>query len=118
MVKKTQFSELDDTADDEPEYTKSGKSYAWFEMGFFTRWSSPGHCKVLCIDTPKELQSKLNAVLRKQSPRLDFSDPFAMHVPLIEQIILLYDLSVWRARHPVREIEQVFIYVYHVPRKE
>jgi hypothetical protein len=89
------------------EVTQAEKAYMWYEMGFFTRWDYSGNCRVLCIDTPEKLQSGLEAVLRKQSPPLDPRDPFAMHVPLIDQIILLYDESVWRVRHPVRKFEKV-----------
>ena len=85
---------------------KVRRGYIWYEMGFFTGWDHLGCCRVLCIDTPKELQSGLGSVLRKQSPPITFGDPFAMHVPLIDQIILQYDTSVWRVRNPVREIEK------------
>jgi hypothetical protein len=88
--------------------TQDRKAYLWHEMGFFTRWDSPSSCRVLCIDTPEELQSGLTTALQKQSLALDFKDPFTMHAPLIDQIILLYDLSVWRVRDPVRAIEKVF----------
>jgi hypothetical protein len=103
----TQAGEAKNTKADEPEYTQASKSYIWYEMGFFTRWDYPGHCRVLCIDTPEKLQSGLKTVLGKQSPPLELRDPFAMHVPLIDQIILLYDISVWRVRDPVREFEKV-----------
>jgi hypothetical protein len=89
-----------------PEKTQADKTYIWYEMGFFTRWDHSGHCRVICIDTPEDLQSGLEIFLRKHPP-LNFSDPFAMHVPLIDQIILQYDLSVWRVRRPVRDIEKV-----------
>jgi hypothetical protein len=95
---------------DEPEYTHAGKDYIWFEMSFFTRWDYPDHCRVLCIDTPigtpENLQLRLKTDLQKQSP-LKLSDPLAMHVPLIDQIILLYDVSVWRVRELVGLIEKV-----------
>jgi len=84
-----------------------GKAYIWYEMGFFTYWDRLGHCRVICIDTPEELQSGLEDALQKQSSSLDSSDPFAMHAPLLDQIILLYDDSVWRVRDPVRKIEKV-----------
>jgi len=84
------------------------KGYLWHEMGFFTRWDYPSSCRVLCIDTPEELQLGLMAALQKQSLTLEFKDPFTMHAPLIDQIILLYDLSVWRVRNPVRAMEKVF----------
>jgi hypothetical protein len=103
----TQAGEPKNTQADEAEYTQASKPYLWYEMGFFTRWDNLGYCRVWCTDTPEELQSGLKTVLRKQSPPLDFSDPFATHVPLIDQIILLYDISVWRVRDPVRKIEKV-----------
>ncbi|GFG18681.1 hypothetical protein IFM5058_09251 [Aspergillus udagawae] len=37
---------------------------------------------------------------------LDLKDPFCMHVPLIDEIVKLYDQSVWRIRDAVREIEK------------
>jgi len=61
----------------------------------------------MCIDTPEELQLGLEDALRKQLPSLNSSDPFAMHAPLFDQIVLLYDISVWRVRDPVRKIEKV-----------
>ena len=95
--------------DEEPEYTKAGgKPYIWFEMGFFTRWDYPDRCTVLCIDTPFDMPEKLKSRLLREQSLLNFCDPFAMHVPLIDQIILLYDVSVWRVRDPVRDIEKVF----------
>lgn len=94
--------------DEEPGYTKAGgKPYIWFEMGFFTRWDYPDRCTVLCIDTPFDTPEKLKSRLLRES-LLNFCDPFAMHIPLIDQIILLYDVSVWRVRDPVRDIEKVF----------
>lgn len=112
----TQASEPRNTQAGAPKNAEADKPYIWYEMGFFTYWDYLGPCRVLCIDTPEELQSGLETVLRKQSS-LDFRDPFAMHAPLIDQIILQYDISVWRVRHPVRTIEKVSIYVYHVARK-
>jgi hypothetical protein len=86
-----------------------GKDYLWYEMGFFSSWGDAGRsCRVTCIDTPPVLQTGLEAALQKQSAAaVDFRDPFAMHAPLIDQIIVQYDLSVWRVRHPVRKIEKV-----------
>jgi hypothetical protein len=100
-----------------PKETEADKDYIWYEMGFFTYWDHSGRCRVVCIDTPEELQSELETVLQKQwgletalqkqSPPLNFSDPFTMHVPLIDQIILQYDDSVWGIRDLIRKIEKV-----------
>jgi hypothetical protein len=105
-------SEVDESTNSSDQITlevnrnaQSGKHYRWYEMGFFTRWDHSGRCRVLCIDTPKELPSKLQKVLQK-SP-FDLKDPFAMHGPLIDQIVKLYDDSVWAIRDPIRKIEKV-----------
>jgi hypothetical protein len=103
----TKAGEAKNTKADEPECAQASKPYIWYEMGFFTRWDYPGRCRVLCIDTPEELQSGLETALRSQSSLLELGDPFAMHAPLIDQIILLYDDSVWRVRDPVRKFEKV-----------
>ncbi|KAH0565181.1 hypothetical protein GP486_001427 [Trichoglossum hirsutum] len=86
------------------ELTASGKNYKWHEMGIFTRWDRVGSCKVLCVDTPREMASGLEEALAGSTP--DLKDPFAMHAPLIDQIVKLYDDSVWAIRHPIREIEK------------
>lgn len=74
-------------------------------MGFFTHWDRFRSCRVLCVDTPEELQQGLKTILQKQP--LNFGDPLSMHVPLIDRIIELYDISVWRLRDPIRQIEKV-----------
>ncbi|KAI9783530.1 MAG: hypothetical protein M1839_003700 [Geoglossum umbratile] len=84
---------------------EDAKNYKWYEMGFFTYWDHSSRCKVLCIDTPKDLPSRLMEVLEKSPP--DRRDPFAMHAPLIDQIVRLYDDSVWAIRDPIRKIEKV-----------
>jgi hypothetical protein len=84
---------------------KTKKDYVWYEMGIFTSWTSDC-CRVLCIDTPVELQTEMETILRKR-PQLDLRDPFAMFAPLIDQIVKLSDESVWRFRPNIRCIENV-----------
>ncbi|RKK66080.1 hypothetical protein BFJ69_g15729 [Fusarium oxysporum] len=102
--------------DAEPEYVAdtNEKGYVWFEMGIFARWNSPSKCQVLCVDTPFDLPDQLKASLEKRPSGLNFGDPFAMHVDLIDVIIKYYDLSVWRIRHPVRKLEEMSIPPYFV----
>ena len=83
------------------------KGYTWFEMGIFTRWDDGGKCKVLCVNTPHDLPRKLEAVLEKRPSHLDFRDPFAMHTDLLDQIIVYYEISIWRVRDPIRTLEEV-----------
>jgi hypothetical protein len=107
MVRKVE----DDPHEEEIEYITDPKDmekrYTWFEMGIFTRWDDGEKCKVLCVDTPYDLPEKLKAALEKRPTPPDFQDPFAMHADLLDQIIVYYDISVWRVRDPVRNIEKV-----------
>lgn len=107
MVRKE--SEPKNCHEDEPEYVKSSKArkkgYVWFEMGIFTFWDGK-ICKVLCVDTPDDLPDRLKGALEKRSSPLEFSDPFAMHTDLLDQIILYYEISAWRVRDPVRKLEE------------
>lgn len=80
--------------------------YTWYEMTFFTRWA-PGHCMVVCVDTPDNLLSNLEQALSTGSGELDLSDPFALHIPLMDQIIILYDQSVWGICVLIRQVEKV-----------
>ena len=88
---------------------KDKKDYIWFEMGIFTRWDDGAKCKVLCVDTPSDLPEKLEAALTKRPSPLNFQDPFAMHTDLLDQIIMYYDISIWRVRDPIRKLEKVSI---------
>lgn len=103
MVRKTPG----DSSREGPEYVPEGsKDYRWFEMGIFTRWDYPDQCRILCVDIPPDLHSGLKETLPKHSA-LDFKDPFIMQRYLIDRLIAFYDLSVWRLRDSVREIEKV-----------
>jgi hypothetical protein len=112
MVRKVQ----EDPSEKEAEYVtdkkdkeKKRKDYTWFEMGIFTRWDDGAKCKVLCVDTPSDLPEKLEAALKKRPSHLNFQDPFAMHTDLLDQIMVYYDISVWRVRDPVRVREKVSV---------
>lgn len=101
--------------DKEPEYVPedSRKGYEWFEMSAFTRWDSPGKCRVLCVDTPPDFPDRLrDALLKKtESPNLSEAaaaqaDPFALHADLLDVMITYSDISVWRVRDPIRLLEK------------
>ncbi|KAF2465117.1 uncharacterized protein BDR25DRAFT_241117, partial [Lindgomyces ingoldianus] len=79
--------------------------YGWYEMTFMTCWL-PDRCIMLCINTPTSMQSKLQATLSGGSLSLDVRDPFSLYVPLMDEIVKLYDLSVWGIRDLIRPIEK------------
>jgi hypothetical protein len=97
---------LNEAKDGAPSSDEARKGYVWYEMGFFTHWNRE-HYRLLCVDTPMSLQLELKNVLQSQSAPLDLWDPFALYAPLIDQIIVLCDKSVWRIRNPIRDIEMV-----------
>lgn len=105
-----------DPHEDGPEYATGKKDYKWFETSFFTRWDGEESCQVLCVDTPPDFPDGLLDLLHKQSSPLNFRDPFAMHANIVDQLVLHYDVSVWRVRDPVRQLEKVRnpIHVYLV----
>jgi hypothetical protein len=84
----------------------TGKDYTWYEMSFFGRWE-PDHSMVLCIDTPEDFRSQLEQSIAKGEDMIDLSNPFALYVPLVDQIVDLYDRSVWGIRDLIRTVEKV-----------
>ncbi|KAK4139474.1 uncharacterized protein C8A04DRAFT_33030 [Dichotomopilus funicola] len=95
-----------DPHDDGPEYTKGTKGYIWYETTVFTAWDHSGLCQVLCIDTPSDCPTELQRLLARLPAPLNFRDPFAMHASLLDQLVVYCDISVWRVRDPVRQLEK------------
>ncbi|KAF2632494.1 hypothetical protein BU25DRAFT_381962 [Macroventuria anomochaeta] len=84
---------------------QAGTGYTWSEMTFFSRWES-GHCMMLCVDTPDGFQEQLEQIMESEQGALDLNDPFALHMPLMDQIITSYDQSVWNIRDLIRRVEK------------
>ena len=105
MVKRIPTDE--EPHDSGPDYAKNEKGYKWYEMSFFSHWNDSGTCQILCVDTPFDFRDQLQKLLEKQDQPLNFSDPFTMHTSLVDQIIVYADISVWRVRDPVRQLEKV-----------
>ena len=102
MVKRT-----DKPHDHGPEFVTNTKGYVWFEMDCFSIWSSSGSSKMLCVDAPEYLQTGLLAAMQQEKePPFTRLDPFASHRHFVDQLIALYDMSVWRVRDLVRDIEK------------
>lgn len=78
-------------------------------MTFFGRWE-PGHCMVLCVDTPDCFREQMKHTMESERGALDLNDPFALHIPLMDQIITLYNQSVWSIRDLIRRMEKVFLW--------
>lgn len=75
-------------------------------MNFFSLWE-PGRCTILCVDTPGNFREQLEQHVKSEKGQIDLNDPFALHIPLMDQIITLYDQSVWSIRDLIRRVEKV-----------
>lgn len=61
----------------------------------------------IIVGAPDGLRKCLEGFLLENPDSLNFTDPFAMHVPLMDRVIKMYDTSVWLVRDLVRMIEKV-----------
>ncbi|KAF1365437.1 hypothetical protein EJ07DRAFT_96580, partial [Lizonia empirigonia] len=79
--------------------------YTWREMTFFSRWDSQS-CNILCIGVDLHFQQLLQSILARMWSGLPPSEQYSMHVPVIEAVVALHDLSVWSVRDSVRNVEK------------
>ena len=78
--------------------------YQWHEMAFLSSSSSSSNI-MLCFDVPDSLIMDLESCL-SVSPG-EITGAYALHIPLLEQLIRLYDRSIWGMARTVRKIEKV-----------
>lgn len=81
-------------------------SYKWHEMTFCTRWDAE-HSAVLCIGVDPSFEHLLYDTLNRMWKELPPSDPWSLHVPLLEATVALHDQAVWSVRDIVRNVEKV-----------
>lgn len=86
--------------------------YVWFEMTFFSSWT-PTKCSMLCIGVPPGFVDVLETSISHISTGVIPSDPFSLHIPLIESMISLQNSSVWSIRDIVRSTEKVSLFPGH-----
>ena len=82
-------------------------SYSWAEMSFYTKWT-PHSTLNLCFDVPMAFQVRLRQALYSHEQPFGVGDFYASHVKILDQILMLFDESVWALRDGVRQIEKVF----------
>lgn len=78
-------------------------------MGFFVHWKPPHTTTIICFDAPEKLQSLLKSALEHIGTNLDFTDPYSLLSTLIDQVLALYDGSVWSMRNHVCAAEAVCV---------
>ncbi|KAI4855454.1 hypothetical protein E4T45_03106, partial [Aureobasidium sp. EXF-8846] len=82
----------------------SGKDYIWHEMGFLS-FSNDSRSTMICFDVPDAVIAGLEPTLsaRTEQPR----GPFGLHIPLLGELVTLYDRSIWIMAAKVRGIEEI-----------
>lgn len=81
-------------------------SYSWAEMSFFTKWT-PDFSLNFCFDVPKSSQLRLRQALDSHEQTFAVGDLYASHVRILDEILILFDESVWGLRDGVRQVEMV-----------
>ena len=76
-------------------------------MGFVIHWAPLEFTTILCLDVPKKLQSLLESALVTKDNNIDYTDPYSLVSILIDQVLALYDESVWTMRNHVCSAEEV-----------
>ena len=93
-------------------------AYEWYEMGFFTRWTSKGGHVLFCFDIPLILRDRLKTLFLPPSITPKLSDLYSPHMLVIDEIIKLFDASVWSLRDIVRATEMVKMPSYATGKSE
>lgn len=84
--------------------TKEGE-YAWNEMSFHTKWTSRS-ATTLCFDLPGSAQDRILLTLSRQD-HATLLDIYSIQVIILDEMICLFDKSVWAIRDAVRKVEKV-----------
>ena len=79
--------------------------YGWDKMSIHTKWT-PASMLVLCFDVPATTQAKIEQEVSHHH-RYDSTDMYAMHIVILNEIVQLFDESVWALRDEIRQIEKV-----------
>jgi hypothetical protein len=82
-------------------------TYVWYEMDFLALRSASGWTTVLCFDTPDRFRQRLFETLASSPQTPTEPDIYQLYIYLINQILNLYDESVWAIRDIVRDVEIV-----------
>jgi hypothetical protein len=84
--------------------------YEWSEMGFLSSSSTSWNI-LICFNVPGSIIAGLQNSLPTVSfgkPQ-DLQGPYALHIPLLEQLTILYDMSIGHVQGTVASIEKVIL---------
>ncbi|KAK6005271.1 hypothetical protein QM012_008050 [Aureobasidium pullulans] len=79
--------------------------YQWYEMSFLTNFSNDRNI-LLCFDTPRSLAWNLLDMLEEEENKDVATGPYGLHQLLLEQLMVMYDESVWDIARIMRNNEK------------
>jgi len=82
------------------------RDYTWITMSFIAWWNT-NQSLVFCFGVPPEVQVNIESGIQRDSRQFNSHDPFALLAPVIDEMVSLFDQSVWRIRDQIRAVEVV-----------
>jgi len=79
--------------------------YQWYEMSFISSFSKERNM-LLCLDTPRSLAWNMLNVLSEEENKDIAAGPYGLHQLLLEQLMVVYDESVWDIARIMRNNEK------------
>jgi hypothetical protein len=79
--------------------------YQWYEMSFISTLSKERNMLV-CFDTPRSLAWNILGVLSEEENTDVATGPYGLHQLLLEQLMTVYDESVWDIARIMRNNEK------------
>jgi len=79
--------------------------YQWYEMSFISTFGKQRNL-LLCLDTPRYLAYNIFDALSAEENKDIATGPYGLHQVLLEQLMILYDESVWDIARIMRNNEK------------
>jgi hypothetical protein len=84
--------------------------YEWLTMSILSHWTSE-QSQLICLGMPKCVQENIQRDMHSESHLTALEHPLVLLPPLLKEIALLYDRSVWRIRNELRNFELVSVQI-------
>lgn len=89
-------------------HDSGSKAYGWewYEMGFCIDWKPPNCTTVLCLDAPDGMRQALKSKLI-DTQFINTTCPSSLFIIVFEEVLILYNNSVWAMRNHISAWEAV-----------
>lgn len=94
---------IDDVAIHGPQSAQHG--WEWYEMGFIASWKRSTPLTLICFDLPTRSQSMIQSTI--DSHTIDISNLYSTFLLVLDELLRLYDESVWSIRNHISQWEAV-----------